>query len=83
MAPLADVSVSHHWIYSLIWDDKARGGDLWRHLRQPKRRNKHRTHAKSAGVGKIPNRVGIDYIYIVKTYDLSHHFIFYIILPSP
>ncbi|TCJ25641.1 helix-turn-helix domain-containing protein [Cobetia sp. Ld8] len=27
MAPLAGVSVSHQWIYSLIWDDKARGGD--------------------------------------------------------
>ena len=37
------------------------GGDLWRHLRQPKRRNKHRTHAKSAGLGKIPNRAGIEH----------------------
>jgi len=45
----------------LIWDDKARGGDLWRHLCQPKRCNKHRTHAKSAGLGKIPNRVGIEH----------------------
>lgn len=36
-----------------------RGGGLWRHLRQPKRRSKHRAHAKSAGLGKIPNRVGI------------------------
>ncbi len=62
MAPLAGVSVSHQWIDSLIWDDKARGGDLWRHLRQPKRCNKHRTHAKSAGLGKIPNRVGIEHL---------------------
>ncbi|QQK63797.1 IS30 family transposase [Cobetia sp. cqz5-12] len=82
MAPLVGVSVSHQWIYSLIWDDKARGGGLWRHLRQPKRRNKHRMYAKSAGVGKMPNRVGIDYIYIVKAYSLYHHFIFYIILLS-
>ena len=59
-APLAGVGVSHQWIYSLIWDDKARGGDLWRHLRQPKRRSKHRVQAKSAGLGKIPNRVGIE-----------------------
>lgn len=28
IAPLARVSVSHQWIYSLIWDDKSRGGDL-------------------------------------------------------
>jgi hypothetical protein len=38
MAPLAGVSVSHQWIDSLIWGDKVGGGDLWRHLRQPKRR---------------------------------------------
>jgi len=61
MEPLASVNVSHQWIYFLIWDGKARGGDLWRHPRQPKRRNKHRTHAKSAGLGKIPNRVGIEH----------------------
>ncbi|MGP9645308.1 IS30 family transposase [Halomonas sp. AOP22-C1-8] len=61
MAPLIDRGVSHQWIYALIWDDKARGGDLWRHLRQPKRRSKHRAHAKSAGLGKIPNRVGIEH----------------------
>ncbi len=46
MAPLAGVSVSHQWIYSLIWDDKAQGGDLWRHLRQPKRRSKHRAWSR-------------------------------------
>ncbi len=61
MAPLAGVGVSHQWIYALIWDDKARGGDLWQHLRQPKRRSKHRAQAKSAGLGKIPNRVGIEH----------------------
>ncbi|MFG6159528.1 IS30 family transposase [Halomonas sp. 1390] len=61
IAPLAGVGVSHQWIYSLIWDDKALGGDLWRHLRQPKRRSKHRAQAKSAGLGKIPNRLGIEH----------------------
>lgn len=61
MRPLPSVGVSHQWIYSLIWDDKARGGDLWRHLRQPKRRSKYRAHAKSAGLGKIPDRVGIEH----------------------
>ncbi len=25
---MAAVGVSHQWIYSLIWDGKARGGDL-------------------------------------------------------
>ena len=59
--PLAGIGVSHQWIYSLIWDDRAQGGDLWRHLRQPKRRSKHRAQAKSAGLGKIPSRVGIEH----------------------
>lgn len=61
MTHLAGVGVSHQWIYSLIWDDKEQGGDLWRHLRQPKRHSKHRGQAKSAGLGKIPNRVGIEH----------------------
>ncbi|MGP9656180.1 IS30 family transposase [Halomonas sp. AOP35-4E-18] len=61
MAPLAGIGVSHQWIYSLVWDDKARGGTLWQHLRQPRRRNKHRAHAKNAGLGKIPDRVGIEH----------------------
>jgi len=61
MAKADGICVSHQWIYALIWDDKARGGDLWRYLRQPKRRSKHRAHAKSAGLGKIPNRVGIEH----------------------
>lgn len=57
MAPLAGIGVSHQWIYALIWDDKACGGDL----RQPKRRSKFRAQAKSAGLGKIPSRVGIEH----------------------
>lgn len=61
MTPLAGMSVSHQWIYALIWDDKAHGGDLWQCLRQPKRRSKHRAQAKSAGLGKIPNRIGIEH----------------------
>ncbi|MDR5873725.1 IS30 family transposase [Halomonas janggokensis] len=61
MVPLYGVGVSHQWIYALIWDDKARGGDLWQHLRQLKRRSKHRAQAKSAGLGKIPNRMGIEH----------------------
>ncbi|WP_457851510.1 IS30 family transposase [Cobetia amphilecti] len=61
MAPLAGVSVSHQWFDSLIWNYKERGGDLWWYLPQPKRCNEHRRHAKSAGLGKIPNRVGIEH----------------------
>lgn len=61
MPPLIGVGVSHQWIYSLIWDDKARGGTLWRHFRQPRRRSKHRAWAKSAGRGRIPRRVGIEH----------------------
>jgi IS30 family transposase len=61
MAPLNGVGVSHQWVYSLIWDDKVRDGNLWQHLRQPKSRRKHRAQAKSAGLGKIPNRVGIEH----------------------
>ncbi|MCK0746835.1 IS30 family transposase, partial [Chromohalobacter nigrandesensis] len=61
MANANGAYVSHQWVYSLIWDDKARGGDLWRRLRQPKRRSKYRTQAKSAGLGKIPNRIGIEH----------------------
>ncbi|WP_445009862.1 IS30 family transposase [Vreelandella stevensii] len=61
MAPLIGVGVSHQWIYSLIWDDKSRGGTLWRHLRQPRRRSKHRAWANSAGLGRIPHRVGIEH----------------------
>ncbi|MBB3185651.1 IS30 family transposase [Halomonas fontilapidosi] len=59
MSPLVGVAVSHQWIYFLIWEDKALGGDHWRHLRQPKRRSKHRGQTKSAGLGKVPNRVGM------------------------
>lgn len=61
MANANGACVSHQWIYSWVWDDKALGGDLWRHLRQPKRRSKHRAKARSAGLGKIPNRVGIEH----------------------
>ena len=29
VAPLKRIGVSHQWVYSMFWDDKARGGDLW------------------------------------------------------
>lgn len=61
IAPPASISVSHQWICSLTWDDKSLDGDLWRHLLQPKPRSKHRAQAKSAGLGKTHNRIGIEY----------------------
>ena len=53
--------VSHQWIYELIRWDKACGGDLWRYCRHPKRRRYQRHLAKRAGLGRIPNRVGIEH----------------------
>ena len=52
--------ISHQWIYELIYRDKATGGDLWRYCRQPGRRRYQRHLAKRAGLGRIPNRVGIE-----------------------
>ena len=52
--------VSHQWIYELIRWDKAAGGDLWRYCRHPSQRRYQRHLAKRAGLGRIPNRVGIE-----------------------
>ncbi|MEN6430575.1 MAG: IS30 family transposase [Coriobacteriales bacterium] len=40
------LSISHETIYLYIWRDKARGGELWRHLRQAtkKRRKRYRSY---------------------------------------
>jgi len=54
-----NLSISHEWIYKLIWSDKRRGGQLFKHLRRiGKKYNKRRN--KLAGRGLIPNRVGIE-----------------------
>lgn len=45
----------------MIWDDKASGDHLWKHLRQPRQRSNDRAHSKSAKLGKIPNRIGIEH----------------------
>jgi len=52
------ISISHEWIYQMVWDDKHTGGDLWRCLR---RRGKkyNRRGAQNAGRGVIPNRIDI------------------------
>lgn len=61
MAQANGVYVSHQWVYSLIRDDKARGGQLWKRLRLPQQRRYQRHLAKRAGLGKIPHRVGIEH----------------------
>ena len=48
--------ISHESIYLHIWRNKKRGGDLWRHLRQPtKRRKRYGSYEKRGRVaGKRP-----------------------------
>lgn len=60
MKRIGSLRVSHQWIYELIYRDKAAGGDLWKRCRLPERRRYHRHLAKSAGLGKIPDRAGIE-----------------------
>lgn len=51
-------TVSHQWIYRYIYNDKQRGGRLYRHLRsQKKQRKRYGGHARQA---QIPNRISID-----------------------
>jgi IS30 family transposase len=49
------LSISHETIYLYIWRDKARGGELWRHLRQAakKRRKRYRSHDSR---GRLPGK---------------------------
>jgi len=53
-------AVSHERIYQHIWQDKAQGGTLYKHLRigGTKQRRKHRNSRDMRGT--IPNRVGIE-----------------------
>lgn len=53
------VAISHERIYQHVWQDKRKGGSLFKSLRQRgKKRNKR--GSKAAGRGLIPNRVGIE-----------------------
>ena len=52
-------TVSHETIYSLIWDDKKRKGNLHKHLRRKCRRYKKRGNSNDTR-GKIIGRVGIE-----------------------
>ncbi len=48
------LSISHEWIYQHVWGDKHRGGDLWRHVRQPlKRRKRYNTYERR---GHVPGK---------------------------
>ncbi len=51
--------VSHETIYRWIWNDKHKGGDLYKYLRRQGRKYVKRG-SKYAGRGFIPNRVDID-----------------------
>ena len=51
--------VSHERIYQFVWDDKKRGGDLYRHLRRKGRKYRKRGAAKDSR-GIIRGRVGIE-----------------------
>lgn len=60
MRRAGSVQVSQQWIYNLIYRDKIAGGDLWRYCRLPYQRRYQLHLAKRAGLGKIPDRVGIE-----------------------
>ena len=49
------LSISHETIYLRIWRDKARGGELWMHLRQAtkKRRKRYRSYDSR---GRLPGK---------------------------
>lgn len=52
------ISISHEWIYQMIYRDKQQGGDLHTHLRCQKTYRKRYGHPGRRG--RIPNRVGIN-----------------------
>lgn len=52
-------SVSHEVIYSYVWENKQRGGNLYKNLRHNGKKYNKRG-SKNAGRGFIPNRVDID-----------------------
>ena len=52
-------AISHEMIYRYIWDDKQRGGELYKNLRHNGKKYNKRG-SKNAGRGFIPNRIDID-----------------------
>ena len=57
VATVIGLTVSHEWIYQYVAADKARGGELYRHLRQGKRRYRKGYGQKR---GRIPDAVSIE-----------------------
>lgn len=57
VAKMLSLSVSHEWIYQYVAADRARGGDLYTHLRQGKRRYRKGYGQKRGG---IPDAVSIE-----------------------
>ena len=52
------LAISHEWIYQIILQDKAQGGDLYRHLRcQKARKKRYGTYDRR---GQLRNRVSIE-----------------------
>lgn len=54
-----ETTVSHEWIYQLIWKDKHQKGTLFTHLRRKGRRYRKRGSSKDSR-GQIVGRVGIE-----------------------
>lgn len=54
-----DLHISHEAIYQFIWADKRAGGDLWKHLRQSRKKKKKR-YGKNDRRGQIKDRVSIE-----------------------
>jgi transposase, IS30 family len=52
-------SVSHEWIYQMIYEDRKSGGTLHSHLRWGRRKRKKRFGGRDKR-GQIPNRVSIE-----------------------
>ncbi len=53
-----DVSISHTRVYQHVWDDKRKGGQLYKHLRHRGKKYNYKG-GKKAGRGCIPKRVDI------------------------
>ena len=54
-----DIDISHETIYQYILADKAKGGNLYKHLRHSSKKRKKR-YGSNDRRGQIPNRVSID-----------------------
>jgi len=58
LGPLYGIQISHEWIYQHVREDKQQGGELYKHLRHPKKYRKHTGNGDQRG--KIPNKISIE-----------------------